>query len=89
MDLTSGYMQVAMDPESCAKTAFVTQDGKYEYLVIRVVQFKVTLTDRLTTPCPSTIDPKDVLCQFSDSCDLGKVLRLLFEFVKNVQNNQF
>ena len=34
LDLTSGFWQIAMKEEDRAKTAFVTQDGHYEWLVM-------------------------------------------------------
>lgn len=34
LDLRSGYWQLAMHPESIEKTAFVTQDGQWEWLVM-------------------------------------------------------
>ena len=32
LDLTSGFYQIPMDPESIEKTAFITPDGQYEFL---------------------------------------------------------
>ena len=34
LDLASGYHQIAMTPEDCEKTAFVTRYGLYEYTVL-------------------------------------------------------
>lgn len=34
LDMTSGYHQIIVDPDSIAKTAFVTPDGQYEFLTM-------------------------------------------------------
>ena len=34
LDMASGYWQVAMHPDDIHKTAFVTPDGHYEWLVL-------------------------------------------------------
>jgi len=34
MDLTSGYWQIGMEPESISKTAFISREGLYEFKVM-------------------------------------------------------